>query len=96
MPEASSLPALLPVLLRLATGLAVVIALILGCAWLARRSRWLAARSGARLLRQVDQLSLGTRGSITVVAVQDTWLVLGVTATHITTLHSLPAPADAS
>jgi len=82
--------ALLPVLLRMATGLAVVIALILGAAWLARRAGW-PARPGTRLLRQVDQLSLGPRGNVTVVAVQDTWLVLGVTAGQITVLHHLPA-----
>jgi len=87
-------PALLPTLLRMATGLVVVVTLILACAWLARRAGWL-ARPGARLLRQVDQLSLGPRGSVAVVAVNDTWLVLGVTTGQITVLHHLPAPDDA-
>jgi len=84
-------PALLPVLLRLAGGLAVVVAMILACAWLARRAGW-SPRTQARLLRQIDQLSLGSRGSVAVLAVQDTWLVLGVTANKLTLLHSLPAP----
>jgi len=84
-------PALLTVLLRMAIGLAVVLALIVACAWLARRAGWLQAPS-ARLLRQIDQLSLGPRSHITVVAVQDSWLVLGVSAGQITLLHCLPAP----
>jgi len=86
-------PALLTVLLRMAIGLAVVLALIVACAWLARRAGWLPVPS-ARLLRQIDQLSLGPRSHITVVAVQDSWLVLGVTAGQITLLHCLPAPTD--
>jgi len=86
-------PALLTVLLRMAIGLAVVLALIVTCAWLARRAGWL-QRPGARLLRQIDQLSLGPRSHVTVVAVPDSWLVLGVTAGQITVLHRLPAPAD--
>jgi len=88
--------ALLPVFLRMAAGLSVVVALILGAAWLARRAGWL-ARPGARLLRQVDQLSLGPRGSsVAIIAVQDTWLVLGVSAGRFTVLHRLPAPATPS
>jgi len=79
-----------PALLRMALGLVFVIALILACTWLARRTGLL-QRPHHRLLRQVDQLVLGPRSSVAVVAVNDTWLVLGLTAGQITLLHTLPA-----
>lgn len=79
-----------PALLRMALGLVFVIVLILGCAWLARRAGLL-QRAGGKLLKQVDHLSLGPRGGIAVVEIQNTWLVLGITAGQITVLHTLPA-----
>ena len=79
-----------PALISMALGLVFVIVLILACAWAARRFGLL-QRGGARLLRQIDHLSLGPRSGITVVEVQDTWLVVGVTAGQITVLHTLPA-----
>ena len=89
-----------PALMSMALGLVFVIALILGCAWLARRFGLL-QRGGGRLLKQIDHLSLGPRSGITLVEVQDTWLVVGVTAGQITVLHTLPAgtipsPAEGS
>jgi len=77
-------------LLRVALGLALVVAAILLCAWLARRAGLL-QRSGGKLLRQVAYLPLGPRASVVVVQVEQTWLVLGVTGGQINLLHSLPA-----
>src|SRR5690606_8326040 len=79
-----------PALLRVALGLAFVLAAILACAWLARRAG-LVHRGAGRLLRQVAQLPLGARASVVVVQVEQTWLVLGVTAGQVTLLHTLPA-----
>jgi len=79
-----------PALLRMVAGLVLVIGAILACAWLARRTGLL-QRQPARVLRQIDHLSLGPRTGLTVVEIQDTWLVLGVTAGQITHVHSLPA-----
>jgi len=79
-----------PALMRMVSGLIFVILLILVCAWLARRAGLLQRRHG-QLLRQLDHLSLGSRGGISVVEIQDTWLVLGVTPGQITVLHTLPA-----
>jgi len=84
-----------PALLRMAAGLALVVVAILALAWCARRAG-LVRHTPARLLRRVDHLSLGPRSGLTVVAVGNTWLVLGVTAGQITTLHSLPAAPEAA
>lgn len=77
-------------LLRVALGLVFVIAAILLCAWLAKRAGLL-HRSGGRLLTQVSHLPLGPRASVAVVQIEQTWLVLGVTAGQISLLHTLPA-----
>ncbi|MBT9431212.1 flagellar biosynthetic protein FliO [Candidatus Sodalis endolongispinus] len=52
-----------------------------------------AGRSGNRLAIRAS-CSVGPREKVLIMQVDDTWLVLGVTPQHITTLHSLPAPAQ--
>jgi flagellar protein FliO/FliZ len=60
-------------------------------AWLARRLN--AARfAGARNLRLVAGLSLGSRERILVVEVGDTQLVVGVAPGRVQTLHVLERP----
>jgi len=83
--------------LRVAIGLVLVVAAILVFGWLARRSGLL-QRGHNNLLRQIGSLTLTPRQSIVVVEVKDNWLVIGVTATQLTHLHTLPAeklPQDA-
>ena len=79
-------------LLRLVLSLVLVVLLLLALAWIARRSNWLrgATQSGIRVL---GMQSLGARGAVAIVAVQDVRLVLGVTAQQVTLLHTLP-PED--
>lgn len=77
-------------LLRVVVGLLLVLASILACAWLARRAG-LAGRPAGGVLRQVASLPLGPRQSVAVVQIDDTWLVVGVTPTQLTPLHTLPA-----
>jgi len=79
-------------LLRVALGLVFVVMAILLCAWLARRAGLL-QRGGAGLLAQVGHMPLGPRASVVVVQIEQTWLVLGVTAGQVTLLHTLPASA---
>ncbi len=76
--------------LRVAMGLVLVVAAILAFGWLARRSGLL-QRSHNSLLRQVASLTLSPRQSIVMVEVKNSWLVVGVTATQLTLLHTLPA-----
>lgn len=67
-------------------GLFAIIALILGLAWPARHVQ-------GGLMKVVGSTSLGARQRLLLVEVGDTWLVLGVSAGEIRTLHTLPASA---
>ena len=69
-------------------GLIVVLGVIAVLAWLARRFTPAASAQGA-LLKKVGAMSLGPRERVVVVEVADTWLVLGVTAQQVNTLHTL-------
>lgn len=71
-------------------GLAVVVALVFALAWVARRIGPVAA-GGSSLLRSVTSLALGPRERVVIVEVSGEWLVLGVTANGISTLHRMPA-----
>ncbi|AOB31050.1 hypothetical protein AKI39_10615 [Bordetella sp. H567] len=75
---------------RVIVGLVVVIAAILACGWLARRAG-LAGRAPGGTMRVVDSLTLGPRQRIVLVEVADTWVLVGVTAGQMNSLHTLPA-----
>lgn len=71
-------------------GLFGVIALILGLAWAARRAGLV--RNGPQgMMKVIGSSMLGARQRLVLVEVGDTWLVLGVSAGEIRTLHSMPA-----
>jgi flagellar protein FliO/FliZ len=74
-------------------GLVVVIALILGCAWVLRGSQRFGLR-GNPLLRVVAAQALTTRERVVVVELGDTWLVLGVAPGQVSRLARLARPAD--
>ncbi|WP_425468061.1 flagellar biosynthetic protein FliO [Paraburkholderia guartelaensis] len=71
-------------------GLALVIAVVFGCAWLARR---LGLQGGPRnaLVKTVGGASLGGKERVAVVEIGDTWLVLGAAPGNVRLLHTLPA-----
>lgn len=78
--------------LRIIVSLIFVIMLILAGAWLTRRAGWL--RSGkAPALRVLGAQSLGGRAYVAMVEVEDARLVVGVTPTQVSLLHTLP-PAE--
>ena len=72
-------------------GLALVIALILGVAWLMRRTG--AGSGSGQLLRIVASQSLGARERVVVVEVGATWLLLGVAPGRVTRVGEMPIPA---
>jgi flagellar protein FliO/FliZ len=80
-----TLPAYSP--LHALFGLAIVLGLIFGAAYLLKRVQP-ARFAGARLLRLVAQMGVGARERVVVVEIGDQWLVLGVTAHSIQTLHT--------
>ncbi|KVU75318.1 flagellar biosynthesis protein FliO [Burkholderia ubonensis] len=84
--------------LQTLVGLAVVIGLVFGCAWLARRFGFQPARRGGPL-KVVSSVAVGAKESATIVEIGDTWLVLGVAPGNVRLLHTLPAgsaPAGAA
>jgi len=80
--------------LRMIASLLAIVALIFALAWIARRTGWLRGH-GTRTMRLLGTQSLGSaRTTLALVQIEDARLVLGVTATHITLLHTLPASAE--
>jgi flagellar protein FliO/FliZ len=78
--------------LRLFLGLIFVVAAILLCGWIARRTG-LAGRAHGGVLRVVDSLNIGPRQRIMVIEVEGSWLLVGVTPGQMNLLHTLPAGA---
>ncbi|HWW08189.1 flagellar biosynthetic protein FliO [Collimonas sp.] len=94
-PPAAAAPAAMPAwgasgLLQAASGLAIVVALIFLCAWVARRLGLQKYNSG-RLVKVIASTSIGQRERVVVVEIGGTWLALGVTPGRIQSLHSMPA-----
>ncbi|MDY0310415.1 MAG: flagellar biosynthetic protein FliO [Castellaniella sp.] len=77
-------------ILRVVLALLFILGLLLMLAWVARRGGWLPARTQTPRLRVLGTLRLGVRSSVALVQVENTRLVLGVTAQQITLLHTLP------
>ncbi|WP_321787616.1 flagellar biosynthetic protein FliO [Paraburkholderia sp. J94] len=87
----SAVPALgFGALLQTVFGLALVIAVVFGCAWLARR---LGLQHGPKnaLVKTVGGASLGGKERVAVVEIGDTWLVLGAAPGSVRLLHTMPA-----
>ncbi|MHB1123392.1 MAG: flagellar biosynthetic protein FliO [Ramlibacter sp.] len=79
-------------MLQAVLGLVVVVGLIFLLAWAARRIG-LQRLTGSGIVKVISSAALGARERVVVVEVAGTWLVLGVTASQVNTLHTLPAQA---
>lgn len=75
---------------KVAFALFVILVVIFVCAWLLRRFSPTRGISG-KSLKIIATKAVGTKERVVVLEVEDTWLVLGVTATQINKLHELPA-----
>lgn len=72
-----------------------ILLLILFIAWLVRKLGFAPQAKQNKLLKVVSSCPVGQRERVVIVEVDDTWLVLGVTAQQVTPLHTLPAqPID--
>lgn len=80
-------------LLQTLIGLAVVLGIVLGIAWLARRFGLQTPRLGSAV-KVVGGVMLSGKERVVVVEIQNTWLVLGVAPGQVSMLHSLPAQAQ--
>jgi flagellar protein FliO/FliZ len=79
-------------LLQATLGLALVLGLLAGAAWLAKRFTPGALKSGVPL-RIVASQAVGQRERVVVVEVADQWLVLGVAPGRVNALSTLPKGA---
>jgi flagellar protein FliO/FliZ len=75
--------------LQMLAGLAVVIAAIGGCAWLARRAGF-AQAAGGQLMKVVSAMPVGAKERVVVVELGEQWLVLGIAPGRVSTLATLP------
>ncbi len=84
-------------LINVGSALSMVMVLVLALAWLAKRFG-LPGRTGrgASMLSVKASCSVGSRERVVVVEAGGEWLVLGVTASHISHLHTLDAPLPAA
>jgi flagellar protein FliO/FliZ len=71
-------------------GLAVVIAFVFGCAWLARKFGVAGAKRGG-VVKVIGGASLGNKERVAVVEIGETWLVLGAAPGNVRLLHTMPA-----
>ncbi|CAB3771817.1 flagellar biosynthetic protein FliO [Paraburkholderia solisilvae] len=87
----SAVPALgAAAVLQTVLGLVFVIALVFGCAWLARRLGLQPGRHGG-LVKTVGGTSLGGKERVAVVEIGDRWLVLGAAPGNVRLLYDMPA-----
>jgi len=80
-------------MLQAVLGLIIVIAIVFGCGWLARRFGLQPSRQGG-MVKVIGSASVGTRERVVVVEIADTWLVLGVAAGSVRRLHTLAAQTE--
>ena len=80
------------VLTQVGSVLGGVLLLILFAAWLVRRLGFAPHARNSKLINVRASCQVGQRERVVIVEVNDTWLVLGVTAQQITPLHTLPCP----
>jgi flagellar protein FliO/FliZ len=79
--------------LNMVMGLVVVIALILGLAWVLKKYAKLPGNNQVDM-KVLGGLSLGTREKAILIEVENTRLLVGVTPGHIQTLHVLSGDID--
>lgn len=81
--------------LQMLGGLALVMLLIIGCAWMARRVSG-AGGFGNSHLKVLSAMSLGARERIALIEVGGEQVLIGVTPNSIRRIHVLENPVDTS
>ncbi|WP_080984833.1 flagellar biosynthetic protein FliO [Yersinia intermedia] len=80
------------VLTQVGSVLGGILLLILCGAWLVRRLGFAPQARNNKLLNVKASCQVGQRERVVIVEVDNTWLVLGVTAQQVTQLHTLTRP----
>ena len=78
-------------LTQLILGLVLILALIIGAAWLLRR--FLPLQGGDGTIKIIGGLAVGARERLVLVQVEETRLLLGIAPGRVQTLHVLTSPA---
>jgi flagellar protein FliO/FliZ len=73
-------------------GLLIVLAVIVGLAWLTRQVRGRAPGSSQQI-KVIAQLAVGAKERISLVELADTWILVGITQTQLNALHVMPKAA---
>lgn len=76
-------------LLQMLLGLAVVLGLVLACAWIMKRLQTRAGGS-AGIVRVVAGAAVGPRERVVLLEVAGNWLVIGVAPGRVSALHTMP------
>ena len=76
-------------ILQVLTGLALVLLLVVGTAWVLRRLGRVPGLSG-QSIRTVGALAVGTRERVVLLEVGTTWILVGVAPGHVRPLATLP------
>lgn len=79
--------------LNVLTGLGIVLATIMAIAWGLKRFG-LGRRPETQCLKIVDSLVLSPRERIVILEILDQWVIVGISANQMTTLHTMPKPED--
>jgi len=91
-PDAEPGSGFAPGLLQATFGLAIVLALIWGAAWLIRRLAPMAAKPNS-LIKVIATQAVGQRERVVLVEVADQWLLIGVAPGRVTALQNMAKSA---
>lgn len=76
---------------RMVVGMIIVLLVIAGLAWVARKVLPYQGKLQSDMIRQVGGLALGPRERIVVLEIADRWLVVGLNGQQMTALGDVPA-----
>jgi flagellar protein FliO/FliZ len=81
--------------LQVVLGLAVVLAMVAGTAWVVKRLG-ATQQSANGLVRVLSGAAVGQRERVVLLEIHGTWVVVGVAPGHVTALHTMAKPQDYS
>lgn len=79
---------------RMVIGMIIVLLVIAGLAWVARKVLPYQGKLQSDMIRQVGGLALGPRERIVVLEIGDRWLVVGLNGQQMTALGDVPAQSS--
>jgi|SRR5450830_1009944 len=87
---AAALPSTSGSIFTMLLGLVAVLALMVGIAWVFKRSGLAPNANGNAVAKVIGGVSVGTRERVMVIEVADQWIVIGVAPGRVNTLATMP------